>query len=110
MGINGLHEFFEERGLLHQINVFDHRAYKGKRIAIDGNGWLHRFKGDRALAHLLFLVEWCGEKGHYGHVATLVPKLCERLAAFKNAGITPVLVFDGLPLPLKAPVLAERHK
>eukprot|EP00730_Choanoeca_flexa_P016564 TRINITY_DN7857_c0_g1_i1.p1 TRINITY_DN7857_c0_g1~~TRINITY_DN7857_c0_g1_i1.p1 ORF type:complete len:558 (+),score=102.48 TRINITY_DN7857_c0_g1_i1:64-1737(+) len=74
------------------------QSYAGKRVAIDGYGWLH--KGAYACAQALAF----GKKTE-AHI-----KFCmKRIALLKHYKVEPVIVLDGRPLPSKASEEAQRR-
>ena len=73
------------------------RDFAGKTIAIDGHSWIHKgvygsglaiFEGKEVNSHVAYCLK--------------------RLAMFLDAGVTPIFVFDGGHLPMKAIQEAER--
>ncbi|KGG52227.1 hypothetical protein DI09_19p90 [Mitosporidium daphniae] len=92
MGISGL------LPLLKPITKKTHlRDFSGKTVAIDGYSWIHKgvygsglaiFEGKDVSSHVTYCIK--------------------RLSMFLDAGVTPIFVFDGGPLPMKAGQEAER--
>lgn len=73
------------------------RDFSGKTVAIDGYSWIHKgvygsglaiFEGKDVSSHVTYCIK--------------------RLSMFLDAGVTPIFVFDGGPLPMKAGQEAER--
>ena len=77
------------------------RSYAGQRAAIDGYAWLH--KASACCAQELCL-------GAPGAIEKLVRSCIKRVEQFRNFRVTPVLVFDGAPLPSKAATELARGK
>ncbi|KAJ3361218.1 Rad2 nuclease [Allomyces javanicus] len=92
MGIPGL------LPLLADIHEPVHLAqFRGRAIAVDAFAWLHR------AAHA------CAPDLALGRPTTKYLSFCRnRLLLLRQHGITPVVVFDGAPLPLKANTNADR--
>ncbi|KNE68303.1 hypothetical protein, variant [Allomyces macrogynus ATCC 38327] len=92
MGIPGL------LPLLADIHEPVHLAqFRGRAIAVDAFAWLHR------AAHA------CAPDLALGRPTTKYLSFCRnRLLLLRQHGITPVVVFDGAPLPLKAGTNADR--
>ncbi|EDQ85176.1 uncharacterized protein MONBRDRAFT_29551 [Monosiga brevicollis MX1] len=85
MGIQGLLPLVQPA--MRKVHM---RAFEGKRVAIDAFSWLHR--GAYACAMDLAL-----RKQTDMHV-----RFCmKRIALLKQCNITPIMVFDGQPLPSK---------
>ncbi|KAI9485634.1 MAG: PIN domain-like protein [Benjaminiella poitrasii] len=94
MGINGLLPFFES--IQKPISI---SKYKGRTIAIDGHCILHR--GCFGAATALALKDSTDSYvKHFMHYVGLL----------KHYGITPIVVFDGLPLPLKKITTDDRSQ
>ncbi|KAI8644597.1 PIN domain-like protein [Parasitella parasitica] len=95
MGIKGLLESL--RPVQKEINI---SSYKSKTVAIDGHGILHR-RGFGAATNLALKRPTDSYITHFMRYIDL----------FIYHGITPIVVFDGLPLPLgKAISDKRRHR
>lgn len=111
MGIEGLLPLLKP--IHREVHI---RDYKGKSVAIDGHCILHRgaYGAATALAegidtdtyvHALIcrdikLKRVCSYVNHFMHYIGLL----------KHNGVTPVVVFDGLPLPIKKITNDQRAK
>ncbi|KAF7457797.1 PIN domain-like protein [Cryptosporidium felis] len=74
-------------------------SFKGKRVAIDIYGWLHRSVANSAESIVL------------GRPTKVHINYCtERIKALKIKGITPICIFDGASLPMKKVTEEERSK
>ncbi|KAI7902702.1 PIN domain-like protein [Cokeromyces recurvatus] len=94
MGINGLLPFFES--IQKPVNI---SKYKGKTIAIDGHCILHR--GCFGAATALALND---------STDTYIKHFMHYIGLFKHHGVIPLVVFDGLPLPLKKITTDDRSQ
>uniref|UniRef100_A0AAV1UIW6 Exonuclease 1 n=1 Tax=Peronospora matthiolae TaxID=2874970 RepID=A0AAV1UIW6_9STRA len=73
--------------------------YRGRTLAIDGYCWLHR------------AIYSCSQEICLGqNTDKYVTYFMDRLAALQHYGVTPYVVFDGGPLPMKRGTEEERRK
>lgn len=94
MGIQGLLPNVDSASIRSKIDLF-----KGKRVAIDTYGWLHRSAAN------------CAESIVLGKPTRVHINYCvERIRNLQKKGITPVCVFDGATLPMKKVTEEERSK
>jgi exonuclease-1 len=95
MGIQGLHDFMKnDLNVLVDDNI---SSFAGKRVGVDTLGWLHAAKHSIPLepfddVPLDKYAKYCIDK----------------VKQLQEAGITPVMVFDGANLPAKACLEVER--
>lgn len=94
MGIVGLLPLL--RSITHRIHV---EVLAGETVAVDAYSWLH--KGVYACANELF---------HHRPTDGYVEYCMTRIRMLRHYNITPLLVFDGGPLPIKAGREAERRR
>ena len=86
-GSNGIKEYLKKKAL---VNIIHLDSLKGKRIAIDVSGVIHRAKihsGEKWLLQFINLMH-----------------------KFSNSNITPIIVFDGKPPVEKSETIEERKK
>eukprot|EP01022_Parablepharisma_sp_SALTPOND_P026120 TRINITY_DN619_c0_g1_i1.p3 TRINITY_DN619_c0_g1~~TRINITY_DN619_c0_g1_i1.p3 ORF type:complete len:597 (-),score=73.13 TRINITY_DN619_c0_g1_i1:1829-3619(-) len=94
MGIQGLLQ------ALKQIQVRTHISkYKGQKVAVDGYCWLH--KGVYACTY---------ELGKGMQTRKYIQYCVKRIDMLLEAGVVPIVVFDGAPLPMKKEVEETRAK
>lgn len=94
MGIQGLLPSVDSVSIKCKIDLF-----KGKRVAIDTYGWLHRSAAN------------CAESIVLGKPTKVHINYCvERIKTLQGKGIVPVCVFDGATLPMKKVTEEERSK
>lgn len=91
------------QGLLQTLKNIQRRRhiseYKGQRVAIDGYCWLHQG---------LYM---CSYEAGVGVMSRKHIQYCaNRLEMLLEAGVIPVVVFDGAPLPMKQKVEENRAK
>ncbi|KAJ7334350.1 Rad2 nuclease [Desmophyllum pertusum] len=91
MGIHGLLPFLKKYS--RKVNF---REFSGQTAAIDASCWLH--KGLCVSLAQSGRRDWCGAIFR------------NFLRSVKEAGVTPFVVFDGLPLPAKASVSERRRR
>lgn len=85
MGVTGLSAFLKSAARPCLLSEF-----KGKRLAVDGNVWLH--KGTYSCA-----LQLCSGEKTFGHI-----NYCRKMAnLLRSHGATVVVVFDGHSLPAK---------
>lgn len=94
MGITGLLKALS--GITENILIKD---YSGKRVGIDGYCWLHR--GVYTCAH---------DIGNCKPTRGYVKYFIKCVYTLVNAGVIPVVVFDGAYLPQKKGTEQEREK
>ncbi|OII76091.1 hypothetical protein cand_006800 [Cryptosporidium andersoni] len=93
MGIQGLLPNVDKVSRIKKIDEF-----RGKRVAIDTYGWLHRSAAN------------CAEDLVLGRSTRMHIQYCiDRVNLLKSKGIIPVCIFDGAPLPMKRVTEEERH-
>ncbi|OBA18043.1 PIN domain-like protein [Metschnikowia bicuspidata var. bicuspidata NRRL YB-4993] len=89
-------------GLLQQLKQIQETTslskYKGKTLAVDTYGWLHR-------GLILCAQDLCTDAPTRGYITSVMKKV-DMLLHF---GVTPVMVFDGSPLPTKEGTHVERR-
>ncbi|KAG7196137.1 Rad2 nuclease [Scheffersomyces spartinae] len=73
--------------------------YRGKTLAIDGFGWMHR-------ALISCSQDLCQNRPTRRYITAVTNKL----QMLRHFGIEPYLVFDGAPLPTKADTNSERRQ
>lgn len=73
--------------------------YRGKTLAIDGFGWMHR-------ALISCSQDLCQNRPTRRYITAVTNKL----KMLRHFGIEPYLVFDGAPLPTKADTNSERRQ
>ncbi|OII73053.1 xpg (rad-related) exonuclease [Cryptosporidium ubiquitum] len=94
MGIQGLLPNVDNASIKSKIDSF-----KGKRVAIDTYGWLHRSAAN------------CAENIVLGKPTRVHINYCiEKIKTLQGKGIIPVCVFDGATLPMKKVTEEERSK
>ncbi|KAJ1614767.1 exonuclease i/din7p-like [Cryptosporidium canis] len=94
MGIQGLLPSVDSVSKWCKIDVF-----KGRRVAIDTYGWLHRSVAN------------CAENIVLGKPTRAHINYCvDRIKTLQEKGIIPVCVFDGATLPMKKVTEEERRK
>ena len=85
MGIINLLPYLKQ--ITKRVHISD---FKGKRIAVDGFVWLHQAAFS------------CPKELYYDpKTPKILNYLAKRLKILEEAGITPIIVFDGMPLPAK---------
>ncbi|CDS08505.1 hypothetical protein LRAMOSA09866 [Lichtheimia ramosa] len=94
MGITGLLPLIKS---IHEPTHLEHFA--GKTMAVDGNVWLHR--GAFACALDLALKQ---------DTKKYVEYFLRQVQLLKLNGVTPYIVFDGNPLPIKSVTVDERRR
>ncbi|CDH53037.1 related to exo1-exonuclease which interacts withmsh2p [Lichtheimia corymbifera JMRC:FSU:9682] len=94
MGITGLLPLIKS---IHEPTHLEHFA--GKTIAVDGNVWLHR--GAFACALDLALKQ---------DTKKYIEYFLRQIQLLKVNGVTPYIVFDGNPLPIKSVTVDERRR
>ena len=93
MGVAGLLKMISS--CVHEVEL---SAYRGRKIAVDASCWLHR--GTFA----------CPIELAAGEPTDKFLGYCERMIELmRQHGVTPVLVFDGAPPPMKARLNEERR-
>ena len=93
MGVAGLLKMISS--CVHEVEL---SAYRGRKIAVDASCWLHR--GTFA----------CPIELAAGEPTDKFLGYCERMIELmRHHGVTPVLVFDGAPPPMKARLNEERR-
>lgn len=100
MGISGLLPALVEITRKKHIS-----AYKGKVVAIDAYCWLH--KGSWNIASELYR-EQHGMTKTWWALEKLLKYCVSRLKVMLEAGVTPIMVFDGANLPSKQGTEKER--
>ncbi|KAH8584482.1 exonuclease i din7p-like xeroderma pigmentosum G N-region [Cryptosporidium sp. chipmunk genotype I] len=94
MGIQGLLPNVDSVSIRSKIDSF-----KGKRVAIDTYGWLHRSAAN------------CAESIVLGKPTRVHVNYCvEKIKTLQAKGIIPICVFDGATLPMKRVTEEERSK
>ncbi|KAK9171982.1 XPG I-region family protein [Cryptosporidium meleagridis] len=94
MGIQGLLPNVDNISIKSKIDMF-----KGKRVAIDTYGWLHRSAAN------------CAESMVLGKPTRVHINYCiEKIRTLQGKGLIPVCVFDGATLPMKRVTEEERSK
>ncbi|KAI8594072.1 PIN domain-like protein [Geranomyces variabilis] len=94
MGIAGLLPFLKD---IHRSVHLSH--FKGKTIAVDSYVWLHRGAFACAL-----------ELGTGQHTTKYIGYCMRMVNLLLSNDITPIMIFDGGVLPMKAPTERSRHK
>ncbi|KAF4031544.1 XPG I-region [Phytophthora infestans] len=94
MGISGLLPVL--KSITETKNI---EAYRGQTLAIDGYCWLHR------------AIYSCSQEICLGQATDkYVTYFMDRITALLHNGVTPYVVFDGGPLPMKKGTEEERRK
>lgn len=93
MGVTGLHQQLKEIQTPKNLS-----EYKGKTLAVDTYGWLHK-------AIVSCAQELCQDQPTNKYISSVTKKI-EMLRYF---GVEPYLVFDGASLPTKAQTANERR-
>ena len=101
MGIKGLHEIL--RPYYEEVHV---SKYRGRRVGIDGNAWLHRGVFSCCMDIATGNLWWKG-KGREAPYVEFFVKMLEMLRFF---GVVPVVVFDGASMPMKADEAEARKR
>lgn len=90
-------------GLLQQIKEIQEpislSKYKGKTLAVDTYGWLHR-------GLILCAQDLCTDAPTRGYVTSVMKKV----DMLRHFGVEPYMVFDGSPLPTKEGTHIERKE
>lgn len=90
-------------GLLQQLKDIQRKTtlteYKGKTLAVDTYGWLHR-------GLILCAQDLCTDNPARGYVTSVMKKV----DMLRHFGVEPYMVFDGSPLPTKEGTHVERRK
>ncbi|CAO3623325.1 unnamed protein product [Cunninghamella blakesleeana] len=94
MGISGLLPL--TRSIQKQIHIKD---YAGKRVAIDGNVWLHR--GAFICAKELILGD---------PTTTYINYFMQQINMLLHYKVEPIVIFDGSPLPIKNVTKIQREQ
>ena len=96
MGIKGLLPFVKAANVTKKESL---RKFEGKRVAVDGHGWLH--KGAYSCAKDLCLKRPTDK---------FVTFFLDRLKVLTDNGLVPIIVFDGAKLPMKKEVDKKRSR
>lgn len=90
-------------GLLQQVKEIQEPTtlskYKGKTLAVDTYGWLHR-------GLILCAQDLCTDAPTRGYVTSVMKKV----DMLRHFGVEPYMVFDGSPLPTKEGTHMERRQ
>lgn len=90
-------------GLLQQVKEIQEATtlskYKGKTLAVDTYGWLHR-------GLILCAQDLCTDAPTSGYVTSVMKKV----DMLRHFGVEPYMVFDGSPLPTKEGTHLERKQ
>lgn len=90
-------------GLLQQLKEIQEptslSAYRGKTLAVDTYGWLHR-------GLILCAQDLCTDAPASGYVTSVMKKV----DMLRHFGVEPYMVFDGAPLPTKEGTALERRE
>ena len=97
MGIKGLLKFL--KGAERDVHI---QSFRGQTVAIDGYCWLHRG------AHSC-LVE-LAMKSKKIEELPLIGFCMKRISLLRKNDVTPIVVFDGASLPMKANIEKERKE
>ena len=102
MGIDGFHQATKA-----ELNAKHLSAYANQRIGIDASGWLHRGTVMYSYEIITKTEPW---KRDTRGVPPWIDYPLRLLALLQNNDITPVVVFDGVSSPAKAPTSAKRRE
>lgn len=94
MGVSGLLQQLKEIQTKQSLS-----SYKGKTLAVDTYGWLHR-------GLILCAQDLCTDAPTRGYVTSVMKKV----DMLRHFGVEPYMVFDGLPLPTKEGTHVERRQ
>ncbi|KAL5960676.1 Exonuclease 1 [Taenia solium] len=93
MGVNGLLPFLKKCS--RRVNI---RDFKGYTVAVDAYCWVHR------ASYSCAVITWADSYFRY------VNYCLRYLNMVLEAGVRPILVFDGANLPAKAETEAKRRR